>query len=104
MKQLETLSSRLQIMKAITPRGYKPHINNEGEIDSTGFLQILSLKVGARVMLISNVDTKDRLSNGTCGYVRGFVWSKSEHPEIMKVRFKLIERSIFNDLTFFSRY
>ena len=104
MKQLETLSSRLQIMKAITPRGYKPHINNEGEIDTTGFLQILSLKVGARVMLISNVDTKDRLSNGTCGYVRGFVWSKSEHPEIMKVRFKLIERSIFNDLTFFSRY
>ena len=91
MKQLAKLSSQLQTMKAITPRGYKPKINEEGEIDSTGFMEVLNLKVGARVMLINNVDTKDRLSNGTCGYVRGFAWSKGEQREIMKVTLLLFD-------------
>ena len=84
-KQLADLPSRLHTMRAIHPRGFRPLVNDEGEVDSTSFMDNLQLKIGARIMLIHNVDTMDHLSNGTCGYVKGFVWSEGEHQEIMKV-------------------
>ena len=86
VKTLALLPGRLHIMMAILPRGLDLHINDEGEVGTTSFMKELQLKVDARVMLIHNVDTMDSLSNGTCGYVRGFVMSRGEHPEIMKVR------------------
>ena len=72
------IPERLHSMTASHPRGIRPHINDEGEVGSSGFMQVLELKVGARVMLINNVDTMDGLSNGTCGNVVGFVLSRDE--------------------------
>ena len=85
-KELAKLPNRLQTMRAIHPRGWRPDVNDEGEVSSTSFMEELQLKVGARIMMIHNVDTIDHLSNGTCGYVRGFVWSQGGRPEVMKVR------------------
>ena len=50
---------------------YKPTIQDDGSVGDTPFMDNLSLKTGARVMLVFNVDTSDSLTNGTCGTVVG---------------------------------
>ena len=79
------IPEKLHSMTANHPRGIQPKINDEGEVKDTPFMQELELKVGARVMLTYNVDTMDGLSNGTCGNVAGFVFSRDDCKEVLKV-------------------
>ena len=46
---------------------FKPHIQKDGTISDTGFLDILKLKVVGRVMVIYNIDVSDLLCNGAMG-------------------------------------
>ena len=48
-------------------KNFKPKIETKGTVGGTAFLQTLRIKVGARVMLIDNIDVLDGLSNGTRG-------------------------------------
>ena len=50
---------------------YKPTVQEDGSVGDTPFVDDLRLKVGARVILVFNVDTSDSLTNGTCGTVLG---------------------------------
>ena len=51
-----------------TQAKYKPYINpKDGTIASTSFMDILRIKVGAKLMIIHNIDTSDGLTNGQMG-------------------------------------
>ena len=50
-----------------TIQNFKPKLEAKGTVGGTAFLQTLKIKVGARVMLIHNIDVLDGLSNGTRG-------------------------------------
>ena len=84
---LEKLDGKMHSFLALHPRGgrFRRICEKTGLVKPTSFMEELRLKVGARVMLINNVDTSDYLSNGSCGYVVGFEWSGGKKPEITKI-------------------
>jgi hypothetical protein len=53
------------------PIGCKSFTANTGRVDGTAFMKTLLLKIGARVMLIHNLNVIDELSNGVLGTVCG---------------------------------
>ncbi len=73
-KMLDGLPSLEMSFNAINvvPKGYSPFTTLHGTVGSTQFHQDLKLKVGARCMLIFNVNTVDELVNGATGSVVAF--------------------------------
>ena len=69
------------------PKDRNVTINADGSIEKTLFLDVLELKVGARVMLIHNVNTADGLVNGAQGVVQEILTSASDN----KVRYVLVK-------------
>ena len=65
-----------------TPKSYNPKINEFGLIDNSQFAMNLRLKRGARVMIISNIDIKDSLVNGSLGMVLEIV---KEEDQVISV-------------------
>ena len=59
-------------------KGYKHHITSYGTIDNTAFLFKVRLKIGARVMLVYNVNTSDSLVNGSLGTVIDIIFHESK--------------------------
>ena len=83
-------------MKAIhhhaTQKNYKPYIEpKEGAVATTAFINELQLKIGAKVMVIHNVDTTDSLTNGQLGVLIATI--KSKNGEIDKLVIKLNVKS-----------
>lgn len=73
-KMLNSVPSQLESHEAtnILPPGYKVYVDpNKGTIGNTQFLQVLNIKVGARVTLTYNVNVVDDLVNGSYGTVVG---------------------------------
>ena len=56
----------------VTPKGYSPKVTSHGTVQSTQFQDKLQIKIGARCMLIFNINTIDELVNGATGRVVGF--------------------------------
>ena len=61
--------------------------HKEGAVASTAFIDELLLKIGAKVMLIHNIDTNDCLTNGQLGLLVDVI--KTTHGKIDKIVLKL---------------
>ena len=63
-----------------------PH--NTKRKDDTSLVSYLNLAVGARTMLIANVDVSDGLCNGVSGIIQGIVFCNSQNmPTVVYVKF-----------------
>ena len=67
-------------------RNYKPSIRKDGHVGDTPFLDVVYLKIGARVMITYNIDTTDWLTNGMTGTVVDLV---REKDKVVKILIKL---------------
>ena len=70
-------------------KSYKPWLKPDGTIQDTNFANKLDIKIGARVMLIHNVDVSDLLCNGALGIVIGIEISQSGTVEHLIVKFDM---------------
>ena len=88
-------------------KNFKPYVRKDGSISDTQFLDVLKLKIGARVMLIYNVDVSDLLCNGALGIVIGVEVSKNGAVEKIIVKFdnpKAGQNSRRNHPTYAKKY
>ena len=88
-KMLNKLDSHLISASAVVsvPFGCNSRTNEEGRIDNTGFMKVLQFKIGARVMLIHNVNVIDNMSNGAMGCVTGCKKNKEGNVVCILVQF-----------------
>ena len=68
-------------------KNFKPYVKKDGSVSDTQFLDVLKLKIGARVMLIYNIDVSDLLCNGALGTVIGVEESRNGKVEKVIVKF-----------------
>lgn len=72
-----------------SPPGYKPQIQKHGVVAQTPLQHKLQIKVGARIMLVVNVNTFDGLVNGAMGSVVDIVMypNYSKHVKCIIIAF-----------------
>ena len=85
--KLDNLQTEQAVLPALninaTCKEFCPPIGKAGNVHTTPFMNKLTLKVKARVMLVFNCDTNDGLTNGAMGEVLGF--QKSKKGEVICV-------------------
>ena len=90
-KCLNTLQGNLYENKSINftsaKKNFKPPLTDFGTIGDTQFVDKLHLKIGARVMLIFNVDVSDLLCNGAMGTLVGVEPFKDGSVDKLVVKF-----------------
>ena len=91
-KYLNSLDGELVTIQAkhqhATQAKYKPYIEpKEGAVASTSFMDKLKVKIGAKLMIIHNIDTSDCLTNGQLGELVGLV--KTTKGEVDKLIIRL---------------
>ena len=76
--------------------------DKDGTIGQTSFLDVIKLKIGAKAIIIHNVDVVDGVTNGQIGTIRDLIYTKS--GSVDKIVFKPHDASIGhnNRLHFYS--
>ena len=91
MKCLNNIQGKLYEIKAqhLTKLkdNFKPYVKKDGSISDTQFIDVLQMKIDARVMLIYNVAVSDLLCNGAMGTVIGVEESTDGRIEKVIVKF-----------------
>ena len=88
-KMLNGVKSQLHSIDYVGdfPKGYKPTISKHGTIDDTGLFAKLKIKIGARVMLVLNIDTSDSLVNGSLGVIVDIITEADGKVKCIIVKF-----------------
>ena len=89
-EMVNKLSRKLLSAKAMhgLPKGQKPFINQgKGTIGNTDFMDNFEFKIGARCLMIYNVDLLDDLFNGASGTIVGVEFDKKEQINCIIVQF-----------------
>ena len=75
-----------------TMKNYTPKPNpKDGAIGNTAFLDVLTVKIGAKVMLVHNVDVPDMLTNGQLGVLRGVIRTDGPGIQVIPVQMLVVE-------------
>ena len=69
------------------PRNYKPKITSHGTVDDTNMYQTLKIKVGARVMLVLNINPNDSLVTGSLGEILDVVLNSEGGVRCIVIKF-----------------
>ena len=69
------------------PRGRKPFIRQDGRLEDLNVLDVLKVKVGARVVMVFNVNSIDDLVNGSTGTILGIEYNSNSSVECIIVKF-----------------
>ena len=72
IKMLNKLKGDLITLTAYHQKGIAKNITNHGTINQTSFEDKLELKIGAKVMMVHNIDIADGLVNGVTGTAINF--------------------------------
>jgi hypothetical protein len=70
-----------------TKKKFKPKVHAEGTVGESSFMNELKLKLGAKVILIHNIDTADCLTNGQMGTVMGVLYTVDKKEDKLVVKF-----------------
>ena len=70
-----------------TKKKFKPKIHAEGTVGESSFMNELKLKLGAKVILIHNIDTADCLTNGQMGTMMGVLYTVDKKEDKLVVKF-----------------
>ena len=88
VEKLNSLPGQVFSSKSVinSPVGCRPKFM-QGKIDDTAFSGLITFKLGARVMLIYNVDVKDSLTSGQLGSIVGIISPDSSQINCVLVKF-----------------
>ena len=78
--------SKATHFQALT-KSFKPKIDKTGRIGDTQYVDALNFKMGARVMLIFNIDVSDLLCNGSLGTIIGMEDDSKGSARVLIVKF-----------------
>ena len=72
-----------------TMKNYKPQISaKDGNVGTTSFKHELMLKIGAKVMIVHNIDVPDMLTNGTIGKLEDVIRTTDGKVDILVIKVK----------------
>ena len=70
-----------------TIKNFNPHEGKSGEVNKTSFQKELKFKIGAKVILIHNIDTADGLTNGARGELIGVIRDAKDKITKLMIKF-----------------